>query len=463
MSTSITNHQIQKILTPEFMQLDRLLKRFNVFDATDMRRREVKHTKFLAHLLNPNESHGLGIKFLENFIINLNNESNGQPIDFLSLDLMNAQIFSEECLETSGKKGIAIDLLILIPNVIDKDEEKITLIAIEAKVDSKESVDQLIDYRREIEKIYDETIFNRHYYFLTARGDEPKDTTWAAVTFQTVVIPTIETLISSYKDTISDYLISIFKDYIEIIDGDHAQETEADRLAEKISQEALLVIKSLKTDADFKTQEKIIQIRFSSALEFLRNYDNDPRKKINFAFEKLLKDKSLSIPLFKHESSSRQFLRFSFLSEENGEFLHRICSESKHSWLSSKRHLAFEFFLSQSTEPQKINVQLKLVLGPTNESFSKRQELVNSISKSVFPLLNPATHHKWTPAPKSASPTYSTLIGFKALAGFSRKNMDTESTIELIKKSIGDELLINLSKAIDNGLTEFRENEFLDE
>jgi hypothetical protein len=64
---------IQNIITPEFLQIDRLLKRFNVFDATDMRRREVKHTKFLAHLLSPSESHGLGIKFLENLILNLNN------------------------------------------------------------------------------------------------------------------------------------------------------------------------------------------------------------------------------------------------------------------------------------------------------------------------------------------------------------------------------------------------------
>jgi hypothetical protein len=207
MSTSTTNHQIQRILTPEFMQLDSLLKRFNVFDATDMRRREVKHTKFLAHLLNPNESHGLGIKFLENFIINLNNESNGQPIDFLSLDLMNAQILSEQSLETSSKKGKTIDLLLLIPNVIDN--EKNTLIAIEAKVDSKESVDQLSDYRSLIEKIYDKEIFNTHYYFLTTRGDDPSDATWSGVTFGSVVTPTIEALISSYEDTISDYLLSL--------------------------------------------------------------------------------------------------------------------------------------------------------------------------------------------------------------------------------------------------------------
>jgi hypothetical protein len=461
MSISTTDHQIQKIFTPEFMQLDRLLKRFNVFDATDMRRREVKHTKFLAHLLNPNESHGLGIKFLENFIINLNNESNGQPIDFLSLDLMNAQIFSEASLENSGKKGMAIDLLLLIPNVIGN--KGITLIAIEAKVDAKESVNQLSSYHRQIEKIYERKTLNRHYYFLTAGVDEPSDSTWSGVTFRTVVTPTIETLISSYEETISDYLISIFKDYIEIIDGDHAQETEADRLAEKISQEALTLIKSLNPDADFMTQERIIQIRFRAALEFLKNYDNDPRKNINLSFEKLLKDKSLSFSLFRHESSSRQFLRFSFLSEENRKFLHEICSQSKHSWLSSKRHLAFEFSLKQATDPQKIDIQFKLVLGPTNQSFSQRQELINSITKFVFHLLNPDTDEKWTPPSKNASPVYSTVIGFKALAKYSKRNLDTESTLEFIKKSIGDEYLINLSKAIDNGLKEFRQNEFLDE
>ena len=93
------NPSIQSILTSEFIQLDRMLKRFNVFTATDMRRREVKHTKFLAHLLDPHEAHGLGIRFLENFVLNLINEKGSESIDFFNLDLMNAEILSEHNLE----------------------------------------------------------------------------------------------------------------------------------------------------------------------------------------------------------------------------------------------------------------------------------------------------------------------------------------------------------------------------
>ena len=129
-----------EIITPDFLQLDRLLKGFNIFNATDMRRREIKHTKFLAHLLDPHESHGLGIRFLENFIININNQ-NIKKIDFLSLDLMNAVVSSEEKLEKR-----AIDLLIRIPS--STESLRPILIAIEVKVDSIESELQLEKYRK---------------------------------------------------------------------------------------------------------------------------------------------------------------------------------------------------------------------------------------------------------------------------------------------------------------------------
>ena len=57
--TQINNELEYKLLAKEeFMQLSKLLNRFNIFEATDMGRREIKHTKFLCYLLDPNESHG---------------------------------------------------------------------------------------------------------------------------------------------------------------------------------------------------------------------------------------------------------------------------------------------------------------------------------------------------------------------------------------------------------------------
>ena len=38
--------------------------RFNLFEAVNIVRQEIRHSNFLAFLLNPAESHGLGDKFL---------------------------------------------------------------------------------------------------------------------------------------------------------------------------------------------------------------------------------------------------------------------------------------------------------------------------------------------------------------------------------------------------------------
>jgi len=148
-----TDIDIQRIITPEFLHLDRILSRFNVFRATDMARREVKHTKCLANLLNPREPHGLGVRFLESIIFNLGAASPSSSLDLLNLDLLHAEILSEKGLvdqETGEKAEKKIDLLILLPSL--SPEKKDVILAIELKIDSKESRDQLSTYRALIEK-----------------------------------------------------------------------------------------------------------------------------------------------------------------------------------------------------------------------------------------------------------------------------------------------------------------------
>ena len=46
-----------------------LRNRFNLFEAVNMVRQEIRHSSFLAFLLNPAESHGLGDRFLRAILI----------------------------------------------------------------------------------------------------------------------------------------------------------------------------------------------------------------------------------------------------------------------------------------------------------------------------------------------------------------------------------------------------------
>jgi hypothetical protein len=92
------------------------------------------------------------------------------------------------------------------------------------------------------------------------------------------------------------------------------------------------------------------------------------------------------------ESSDRTRLRYSFFSKKNGEiFSSKICNNPTKKWLSSKRHLVFEAVLRPNEQNnQFIDGQVKLVLGPTNMEYDKRNELFatifpnNKISNSLY-------------------------------------------------------------------------------
>lgn len=47
---------------PDLEHLEALLAQFNIFEAIGTVRHEVRHSDFLAYLLNPQENHGLGRK-----------------------------------------------------------------------------------------------------------------------------------------------------------------------------------------------------------------------------------------------------------------------------------------------------------------------------------------------------------------------------------------------------------------
>lgn len=53
---------------PELERLESLLAQFNIFEALGAVRHEVRHSDFLAYLLNPQENHGLGDAFIKRLL-----------------------------------------------------------------------------------------------------------------------------------------------------------------------------------------------------------------------------------------------------------------------------------------------------------------------------------------------------------------------------------------------------------
>src|SRR5580704_15164306 len=56
------------VANPELEKLEAALNQFNLFEAIGATRMEVRHSDFLAFLLNPAQNHGLGDLFLKRLV-----------------------------------------------------------------------------------------------------------------------------------------------------------------------------------------------------------------------------------------------------------------------------------------------------------------------------------------------------------------------------------------------------------
>lgn len=117
-------------------------ERFNVFEALSIDRREVYHSRFLAYLLNPRQTHDQGAVFLKAFLQAVRSKMNvGVPEEWLaSLNYEDCRVTPERGAEAAGR----IDLVLEFPCG--------TRIAIENKVDHFEGNRQLPRYREWLDK-----------------------------------------------------------------------------------------------------------------------------------------------------------------------------------------------------------------------------------------------------------------------------------------------------------------------
>jgi hypothetical protein len=131
---------------------------FNPFLDTNLIRHEVKHVSFIANLLNPHGTHMQGDIFLKAFL---------KEIDEKNLDNFNtysAQVYTEVSIGSNGANKGRIDLWI---------ENNERVVAIEAKVETKDHDEQLIKYDKFLKTYSKENHKDYHLYYLTKTGEKP--------------------------------------------------------------------------------------------------------------------------------------------------------------------------------------------------------------------------------------------------------------------------------------------------
>ena len=183
-------------------------------------RHEIRHSKVLAWLLNPNESHNVGRVFYDLFARRVYDIT--QDPEFLI-----ATYLCEEAEIRVDTEIMKIDILVTVPS------EKIA-IAIENKTGSKEHDVQLIRYRNTLETIYKDCEgWRRFYFYLTPAGDPSKDDPqhWNPISYEIVVKALKGTL--SRMD-LSNQAKQFVQHYCTMVEREIMNQSDIEELCRKI-------------------------------------------------------------------------------------------------------------------------------------------------------------------------------------------------------------------------------------
>ncbi len=192
-------------LDADGQDLDRLKEMLNrregevdLFDVLRLDGSEEFHSNFLAWLLDPKGSHGLGARFLQGFLA-----ASGAYRAIRSTDQLSTTIGREHYLERDGESG-RLDILIC-------NENARFLCAVENKVWSGESGDQLAWYRSVLAGEYPG--HQIHLVFLTRRGEEPDNPGehghWQQMSY-TAILRLVEQTIEAANGTANNEDVSAF-------------------------------------------------------------------------------------------------------------------------------------------------------------------------------------------------------------------------------------------------------------
>ncbi|BAY97520.1 hypothetical protein NIES37_14620 [Tolypothrix tenuis PCC 7101] len=208
----------------ELEELESKLAQFNIFEAIGVVRQEIRHSNFLAFLLNPSQNHRLDDIFLKRFLkrVLLETEkpkdekyANISAVDIDIADLKDAEV---------RREWQNIDILIQSPR-------HQLVCAIENKVDSGEHSNQLERYREIIENEY------RHYrkilIYLTPKGEQPSDENWRIYKYSNVV-EILDSISNNYKSTLGTDVYTLITHYSTLIRRQIMNNSEVAELCRKI-------------------------------------------------------------------------------------------------------------------------------------------------------------------------------------------------------------------------------------
>ncbi|MGM0905567.1 MAG: PD-(D/E)XK nuclease family protein [Pseudomonadota bacterium] len=219
--TETRTHLSTLIRSPDLEKISLMLAKPNIFEILRLAHHEIRHSNFLAWLLDPSQSHNLGDTFLKWFLKEVFQDERVSWIDEFDVDGVKT---SNIIIHREYKH---IDLLIEFPDWI---------VVIENKFGSSEHSNQLARYRKVAERNFPNK--PKAFVYLTPQYEEPKSQDDRAVYVNFTygsVIQLLEQACDIYSNTMPETVLHYITDYIRILKRYVMQDNdEAVELARKI-------------------------------------------------------------------------------------------------------------------------------------------------------------------------------------------------------------------------------------
>ena len=255
----------------DLRRLEERTSQFNIFEALGIVRQEIRHSNFLAWLMNPSQSHGLGDSFLKAFL--LKTSVTARELGIETISPIDVDVWDLSATEVRREwRNIDITLL---------EESRKFVCVIENKIHSSKHSDQLRRYREVVEAEF--SGYTRHYVLLNVSADEPSDSEYYVGVTYDEVCDVIERLLEMRASTIGDDVATALSHYVTMIRRRVMPDIEIQELCRRIYR------------------------KHQAALDLIYEHRPDLQAEIRDALRKMIQaDPELTLD----GSSSKSFIRF---------------------------------------------------------------------------------------------------------------------------------------------------------
>jgi hypothetical protein len=319
--------------------LERLLDKFNIFEAVGAVHQELRHSDFLAYLLDPQGNHGLRDIFAKRFIQRVLTSSPDNPAGLTAIDL---EVMDFDRLEIE-REWQNMDIRLL-------DRMNSLVVAIENKIDACEGPEQLCTYWATLCKHHPND--RKIAIYLTPDGDEPRSEKRFIPFSYTRIAELLEQLTRSRASALDADVRTLIEHYTQMLRRHIVSESEIAELCQAIYR------------------------KHRRALDMIYEHKPDRQGEIRDLLSNLIKE----APQLVQDASSKTYIRFALTEWDDVPDL----KKGDGRWTPSKRILLFEF---ENNLGGRERLELKLRIGRGEQTV--RQRLLD-IALAHKPLFNPA-------------------------------------------------------------------------